>query len=24
MPGEPDMPLLDAPQQPARVVDNGQ
>ncbi len=24
MPGEPDMPLLDSPQQPARVVDNGQ
>jgi cytoskeletal protein CcmA (bactofilin family) len=24
MPGEPDMPLLDAPQQPARVVENGQ
>jgi cytoskeletal protein CcmA (bactofilin family) len=24
MPGESDMPLLDAPQQPARVVDNGQ
>lgn len=24
MPGEPDMPLLDAPVQPARVVDNGQ
>jgi cytoskeletal protein CcmA (bactofilin family) len=24
MPGEPDMPLLDAPMQPAHVVDNGQ
>lgn len=24
MPGEPDMPLLDAPMQPTRVVENGQ